>query len=227
MSTTIAESDAQRTALEQAMGAALAERAASEDELRQRATTAAQLATQLAAHLAGDRSDVAQKLLHDLRSLASADGPSAVPNDAARADVSEPDDGSGSIRAIGARVPPPPATPPRATIVLKQPAEQAGKYAVREWRIGVSDALEQQTFAITHIRVEGKLPLMWGAHSYVGRIVLPTGVKALLFSDANCKRPFKVASLVGTGDEVDFWDHDHRVMAFKFLPSFELGSSNL
>lgn len=115
-------------------------------------------------------------------------------------------------------VPPP---PPRAiaavpTIVVRQPAEEKGSYLVREWTICSDEAIARTTFTLKDMVVDGdKRPLLWGAHSYVGRIFLPLGVVAQLFSDCACKQPH--TTVVGNNEEVDFWDFDHRVMAFRFL----------
>lgn len=106
-------------------------------------------------------------------------------------------------------------------ITIKQPARGGGRYKVRSDTKDVCTFVKgyngdgQGKWGLDQLYCsDNSRCLKWGGNAYAGRIVLPTGVRAITYSDWGMQHHMDVYE--GEDKEIDFWNFHHRVKGFEF-----------
>lgn len=121
---------------------------------------------------------------------------------------------------------PPTTTTTTMLVTIYQPAEQGGHYAHRSVGKYACELIQKGCWNLDDLTcADGRKCLKWGSHCYAGRISVPAGVKVDFFKIAwwqswndACKHHADITptSVVGPQHLRNFWNHHHRVCAFRF-----------
>jgi len=122
-------------------------------------------------------------------------------------------------------------------VTIKQTEEEAGNYAFRSLTDKACDLVKgyhgdgEGLWGLDQLRCEDNSKcLKWGNNSYVGRLIIPKGIRVTSYWDWELRRPMNIYDAINDLETGDFWnrDHSHRAKGFRFtlLPGYTCNQSD-